>query len=117
MQEKDYQFAVVGGAVVTQENTGDNAEDDANLEGIFIADFGIFRFSTPKTELRTTLNFWPSITDWGRVRTNFDITLGQEIISDDMSISLTAYATHDNQPPSDAANGDFGIVTSLDFSF
>ena len=51
------------------------------------------------------------------MRSNFDISLAQEIMDDDMTISLTAYATHDNQPPTDAANGDFGVVTSLDFMF
>jgi hypothetical protein len=117
LQTQDYQFALVGGAVATQENTGPADEDDANMEGIIIGDFSIYRFSTPKTQLRTTLTVWPSITDWGRVRANFDISLGQEIIDDDMSISLTAYATHDNQPPTDAANGDYGIVTSLDYTF
>jgi hypothetical protein len=117
LQQTDYDLAIVGGAVATQENTGDADEDDANVEGILIGDFSIYRFSTPKTSLRTTLTFWPSLTDWGRVRSNFDITLGQEIIDDDLSISLTAYATHDNQPPTDAANGDYGIVTSLDYTF
>ncbi|MCZ6831243.1 MAG: hypothetical protein O7F73_16965 [Gammaproteobacteria bacterium] len=67
--------------------------------------------------MQTTLTVWPSITDWGRVRTNFDVTLGQEIIDDDISIPLPAYATHDKQPPTIAANDDYGIVTSVDFSF
>ena len=117
LQTRDYQLAIVGGAVATQENTGDADEDDTNVESIFIADFGLYRFNTPKTQLRSTLTVWPSITDWGRVRSNFDVSLGQEIFNDDISISLTAYASHDNKPPSDAANGDFGIVTSLDFTF
>ena len=45
------------------------------------------------------------------------LALGQEVINDDISISLTAYATYDNQPPSDAAREDYGFITSLDYSF
>ena len=117
LHTRDHQFALVGGPVATQENTGDADEDDTNVKGIIVGDLSLYRFNTPKTQLLTSLTVWPSITDWGRVRANVDISLGQEIIDDDMSISLTAYATHDNQPPTDAANGDFGIVPSLGYTF
>lgn len=116
-QRKDSQISLMVGAVATRENTVSGAENDTNIEGIFIGDYGLFKFATPKTELRSTLTIWPSITDWGRVRGNFDITLGQEIINDDISISLSAYMSYDNQPPGDAANEDYAIITSLDYSF
>lgn len=116
-QRKDSQISLVAGAVATAEDpTGESAKD-TNIEAIFIGDYGLFKFATPKTELRTTLTVWPSITDWGRVRSNFDITLGQEVINDDISISLTAYATYDNQPPSGAEEEDYGFITTLDYSF
>jgi hypothetical protein len=116
-QRKDSQFSLVAGAVATQENTIGRSENDTNIEGLLIGDYGLFKFATPKTELRTTLTIWPSITDWGRVRGNLDISLGQEVINDDISISLTAYMTYDNQPPSEAAREDYGFITSLDYSF
>jgi hypothetical protein len=116
-QHKDSQFSLVAGAVATRENTVGRSENDTNIEAIFIADYGLFKFATPKSELRSTLTIWPSITDWGRVRGNLDISLGQEIINDDISISLTAYVTYDNQPPSEAAREDYGFITSLDYSF
>ena len=116
-QRKDSQISLVVGAVATHENTLKGAEDDTNIEAIIIGDYGVFKFATPKTELRTTLTIWPSVTDWGRVRGNFDVTLGQEVINDDISISLSGYVTYDNQPPSGAAKDDYGFITSLDYSF
>jgi len=116
-QRKDSQISLVAGAVATAEDPTGSDANDTNIEAIFIGDYGLFKFATPKTELRTTLTVWPSITDWGRVRGNFDISLGQEIINDDLSISLTAYATYDNQPPTGAEKEDYGFITSLDYSF
>lgn len=116
-QEKDSQFSLVTGLVATRENTVGRSENDTNIEGILIGDYGLFKFATPKTELHTTLTVWPSITDWGRVRSNWDISLGQEIINDDVSITLSAYLTYDNQPPSEAAREDYGVITSLDYAF
>jgi hypothetical protein len=116
-QSKDSQISLVVGAVATRENTVSQSENDTNIEGIIIGDYGLFKFATPKTELRTTLTIWPSITDWGRVRGNWDISLGQQIINDDVSISLSAYLTYDNQPPSEAAREDYGFITSLGYSF
>lgn len=116
-QRKDFQTSLVGGVVATRENTVAQGENDTNLEGIFVADLAWFKFSVPKTDFRTTLTIWPSITDWGRVRGNLDASLGQHVFTDDFSLDLTAFATYDNQPPTGAQKDDFGIITSLSYTF
>ena len=116
-QRKTSQISLVGGLVATHESTVSRTEDDTNLEGIFIGDLALFKFATPKTELRTTLTVWPSITDWGRVRGNLDATLGQEVFTADFSLNLTAYLTYDNQPPSGGQKEDYGFITSLNYAF
>jgi len=116
-QRKDFQTAVVGGVVATRENTTAQGENDTNLEGILVGDLSWFKFSTPKTDFRTTLTIWPSITDWGRVRGNLDANLSQHVWTADFSLDLTAYLTYDNQPPTGAQNEDYGLITSLNYSF
>lgn len=116
-QRKDFQTSLAGGVVATRENTAAKGENDTNLEGIFVGDLAWFKFSVPKSDFRTTLTIWPSITDWGRVRGNLDATLGQHIFTDDFSLDLTTYLTYDNQPPTGGQKEDYGIITSLSYVF
>lgn len=113
----DLQFSLTGGVVATAENTIEGADNDTNLDGLISADLSFFRFTTPKTNFRTSLRVWPSITDSGRVRANWDATIGQEVFTSDFSLDLTLYVTYDSQPPIGAAGEDFGIVTSLNYTY
>lgn len=117
LQSKGSRAAVVAGAVATRENTAAQGENDTNIEAILVGDLAFFKFSVPKTDFRTTLTIWPSITDWGRVRGNLDATLGQHIFTDDFSLDLTAYLTYDSSPPSGGEKEDYGVITSLNYTF
>jgi hypothetical protein len=117
LQSKGARAAVVAGAVATRENTAAQGENDTNIEAILVGDLAFFKFTIPKTDFRTTLTIWPSITDWGRVRGNLDATLGQHIFTDDFSLDLTAYMTYDSSPPSGGEKEDFGIITSINYTF
>ena len=113
----DLQFSLTGGVVATAENTIEGADNDTNLDGLFSADLAFYRFTTPKTNFRTSLRIWPSITDSGRVRANWDATIGQEVFTSDFSLDLTLYVTYDSSPPVGAAGEDYGIVTSLNYTY
>lgn len=116
-QRKNSQIALVGGVVATRENTVAQGENDTNLEGIFVGDLAWFKFTVPKTDFRTTLTIWPSITDFGRVRGNLDATLGQHIFNADFALDLTAYVTYDSRPPSGGEREDYGVITSINYTF
>ena len=103
--------------VATAENTIEGADNDTNLDGLIAADFAFFRFTTPKTNFRTLLRVWPSITDSGRVRANWDATVGQEVFTSDFSLDLTVYVTYDSRPPVWAAQADYGVATSLNYTY
>ncbi|MDH3511304.1 MAG: DUF481 domain-containing protein [Gammaproteobacteria bacterium] len=113
----DLQISLTGGVVATAENTIVGAENATNLDGLIAADLSFFRFTTPKTNIRTSLRVWPSITDSGRVRANWDATVAQEVFTSDFSLDLTVYATYDSSPPIGAAGEDYGIVTSLNYTY
>jgi hypothetical protein len=113
----DFHFSLTGGVVATAENTIEGADNATNLDGMIAGDLAFFRFSTPKTNLRTSLRVWPSITDSGRVRANWDATLGQEVFTADFSLDLTVYVTYDSSPPIGAAGEDYGIVTSINYTY
>jgi len=109
-------FSVSGGVLATQENP-ENADSENNLEGIFAARYRYFRFATPERTFDTSLSIYPSITDFGRVRTNLRSTFKLEFI-EDLFWSMEFYATHDNQPLSeDVEKTDYGLITAIGWSY
>ncbi len=110
-------FDVLAGLNVTDERfTGE--EDRANsLEGLLAAEYYYFRFDSPKTDVTTSLFAYPSLTDFGRVRLDFDFYVAYEILSD-FTIGLTIFDKFDSRPPSgDAAKNDFGTNLSVGWKF
>ncbi|MEM1081030.1 MAG: DUF481 domain-containing protein, partial [Pseudomonadota bacterium] len=76
-----------------------------------------FRFDSPELDLSTSLEIIPSLTESGRIRGEFDITLNWEIVND-LSWQLNFYDSYDNRPPTEAASeNDFGVTTSLAYDF
>ncbi|NOR19910.1 MAG: DUF481 domain-containing protein [Xanthomonadales bacterium] len=109
-------FSVSGGLLATQENP-EKADSENNIEGILSARYRYFRYATPERTFDTSLAVFPSVTDFGRIRTNFRSTFKLEFI-EDLFWSMEFYATHDNQPLSeDAEKLDYGIITAIGWSY
>lgn len=86
------------------------------VEGLIRSSFDIFQLNIPTTRLTANINFFPGITESGRIRVNTDINLRNELVRD-LFWDLSFYSSYDNQP-ADGFNGeDYGIVTSLGASF
>lgn len=108
---------VFAGFDVNRELTDSSGEDLSNAEGIVGFYWNLFIYYTPKTNLHVDFTTYPSITDGGRVRTDLDIRLRREIIKDFFA-DLSFYLNYDNRPPSaTASTTDYGLVTSLGYSF
>jgi len=60
---------------------------------------------------------FPSLTESGRYRTDSSVSLRREIVSD-FFLDLSFYYTYDSDPPDALAEtSDYGVVTSLGYSF
>jgi hypothetical protein len=117
LQTNSQDLSLVGALAVNSEWITDSADRDQNLEAMFFTSYNIFRYRHPQTRLTSGLTIFPSLTDWGRVRAEFNSTLRNEIVTD-FFWDLNLYVSYDNQPPDpDAANSDYGIVTGLGWSF
>ncbi len=109
-------WSVTGGlAVVNEQRAGDEAAE-TNLEAILNTDYEFFTYDTPKTTLTTSLTVFPSLTDSGRVRADLEFALRRELISD-LFVELSLYDSYDSRPPVDGTENDYGIVTSLGYTF
>lgn len=107
---------VIGIAATKEWATGDG-DSQESLEGLIGGTWRIFKFNTPKVSLNASVVIYPSITESGRYRTTGNLSLRREIVSD-FYLDLSVYQSFDSDPPDETAEkDDYGITTSLGYSF
>jgi len=87
-----------------------------DIEGIVALNYSLFKYDSPKSNITISAATFPGITDWGRIRLNTNIKLSQEIIKD-FTVGLTFYNSFDNQPPEGSAKNDWGVTTTIGYTF
>jgi putative salt-induced outer membrane protein YdiY len=107
--------ATAGLALVNEQRAGDE-DAETNLEGFLNTEFEYFTYDSPKTSLTTSLTLFPSVTDSGRIRGNFELGLRRELVTD-LFVEISFYNSYDSRPPEEGETNDYGIVTSLGYTF
>ena len=116
VQTSRQELAAYAGAGVTQEYDVDQ-DGRTEVESLFGVQYSYFSFDTPEAKIDASLNVIPSLSQWGRVRGEADLTSSYEIV-DDLFFAVTFYGSYDSEPPPAAnAQSDFGVTTSLGYSF
>ena len=92
----------------------DSVEARNNLEGLISSNYQIFIYDHPKVSLETALNIFPGLTDFGRVRSNFDVNLDWEIFLDFYWV-VSFYFNYDNKPTGNASQSDYRIESSIKY--
>jgi hypothetical protein len=109
-------FSIAGGFDINHEIPNVGAEE-TNLEAVGMLTYEYYKYSSPERKFSTRLLVFPSLTDMGRWRANFDVDFRLEFISDLFWV-LDFYASYDSDPISlRASNSDYGIVSSLAYKF
>jgi hypothetical protein len=118
VQTNRMMLPVVAGLVFNREWAGgDVGQDSYNLEAIVRAEWSVFIYHYPKTDVQFSLDTYPGLSDLGRVRLDFNSRLRREILKD-FFVDLSLYLNFDNRPPSaTASTTDYGFVTSVGYSF
>ncbi|MBL8201577.1 MAG: DUF481 domain-containing protein [Chromatiales bacterium] len=109
-------WSVTGGLAVVNEQLAGDEDAQTSLEGFFNTDYEFFTYDTPKTTLTTSLTVFPSLTESGRVRGSLDFALRRELI-EDLFVEISVYDSYDSEPPEEGEKNDYGIVTSLGYTF
>jgi hypothetical protein len=105
------------GVAANHESVDESGDNRANILGVAGLDWRIYRFSIPETTLTSSLKVFPYLSDFGRVRARLDVTL-QRKFTRALSLNLSLYDDYDSRPPGlDVVNIDYGIVTSLGYTF
>jgi putative salt-induced outer membrane protein YdiY len=109
-------WSVTGGLAVVNEQLAGDEDAQTSVEGLLNTDYEFFTYDTPKTTLTTSLTLFPSLTESGRVRGQLDFALRRELI-EDLFVEISVYDSYDSEPPEEGEQNDYGIVTSLGYTF
>jgi hypothetical protein len=110
------QVATSAGLSVNDERGVDTAATQ-NLEAIMSALLSYFTYDRPKTNLDLSFSYYPSLSDFGRQRLQFDGTIKREVLKD-LFLSLNVFDTFDSRPPNEQSQrNDVGIVFSFGWSY
>lgn len=117
------ELALLGGLVGTSESLQADEVSPASpssqesLEGLLGLEYSRYVYDHPAVDLSARLKAFPSITDTGRTRAQLDLSLRWEVITD-LFWDLSYYNSYDSDPPSASqSTSDYGIVTSIGYSF
>lgn len=115
-QTEHTRLSIFGGLVGTRENYSESLGKPKTTNGDAIAgvDFATFRFN--RTDIRSRLSLFPSLTTPGRTRLQANSDLRIKIVKD-LWWGFHVYENFDSKPPVRADKNDLGVSTSLGWKF
>jgi len=106
-----------GAGLVANNEQGVDVESTNNLEAVFYFEASYFTYDRPKTTVDVGLQYFPSLSDFGRQRVQLNTTFKRELLKD-FILSLSLYDSFDSRPPNAKFDtNDIGIVLSLGWTF
>lgn len=107
----------IGAGLAVNHEIPVDGNEETNLEGVGMFTYDYFKYTDPERSWATNLWLFPNLSDWGRWRASFTTDFRLELVSD-FFWKLGAYASYDSDPISvDASGSDYGISSSLGYSF
>jgi len=105
------------GIFVNNEKTIDTEKRTTNIEGLVAVSYKWFKYQSPKIDVVSSASLYPSFTVAGRYRFEYELKAKFEIITD-LYLSLSLYDNYDSKPSeTDPAKNDWGVITSIGYSF
>lgn len=109
-------FSLGGGLDINRELPVEGTAE-TNLEAVGMVTYEYFKYSSPQRNFKLELRVFPSLTDFGRWRTNLTSDFRLELVSD-LFWKMGVYFDYDSAPiSSDAASSDYGIVSGVSYKF
>ena len=106
--------AGAGLAASTEKESDGNTRD--SIEAQLSTSVRMFRYDHPKTDVTASLSVLPSLTESGRVRSEFSLRAKREFITD-LFFEISVYNSYDNKPAEGAVTNDWGLSTSIGYTF
>ena len=110
-------FITTVAMLINQETSDDGNNKQINYEGLVRFDYRIFRYRDPEIDLTAYFDFFPSFTIKDRYRTDLNLKLKYELFKD-FYFGISFYHNLDTKPPESAiSTSDWGITTSIGYTF
>ena len=107
----------IGAGLDVNDERGVDVESTRNVEAVFLATTSYFTYDRPTTNLDIRVQYYPSLSNRGRRRVQFDSSVKQELLKD-LYVALTLYDSYDSRPPNPSAErNDIGIVASIGWTY
>lgn len=98
-----------------ENENGQLTPNSLDLEGLIKFEYRFFSNNEPEFNIHPYLILYPSLTDWGRLRSDFNIDLKFELLHN-LFFTTTFYNQLDTKSEK-GSKVDYGIITSFGFSF
>ena len=109
-------ISFMGGLVGTRENERDALESENSLEAAAAISLDWFRHDDPELDVSMLFSVYERLSDSSRTRGNFDVDLRWELLND-FFWGFSIYYSFNTKPTGEAEREDYGVVTSIGWSF
>ena len=108
---------ILGGGLTGNNEQGVDTAATQNIEGLINFKMQYYKYSHPKTNFDFSVQYYPSLSDWGRQRLQINSDVKRELWRD-FYVSLSGYDTFDSAPPNpSSASNDIGVVISISWTY
>lgn len=115
VQTNTRQFSMTAGLVGTRESFTGSDDSTTQAEGRLQIRY-LSRHRDPDSSFSLTTNIFPLLEDFSQYRAETDISFKREFV-EDLFFEVLLYHSYVSEPPTGAESGDYGITTSLGYSF
>ena len=115
IQTNKNQLSLTAGVVGTRESFIGDTESTVNAEGLLALKY-LHRNVDPETSISFTTNVYPLLEDLSSYRAETDLSFRREFI-EDLFFDVTVYRSYLSDPPEGGVSTDYGVTTSLGYSF
>ncbi len=116
VQSRKQEWSVVTGLALLREDF-ETEETNESLEAVFGTQYTFFRYDEPEANIDGSLMLLPSLTESGRFRSELQLRSRYEIVSD-LFFEISLYSSYDSDAVSETGEkSDYGVTTSLGYSF
>jgi hypothetical protein len=107
----------LGAGLAFNDERGVDVEPTQNLEALLMFQTSYYTYDRPRTNLDTTMQYYPSLSDPGRQRLQLDAAVKRELLKD-LFASISVFYTIDTRPPNpDADTYDVGVLWSIGWTY
>jgi hypothetical protein len=105
------------GVAVNLERPFDDTDPDQNLEAVGTIRYQHYKHNIPKRNIDVYFRLMPSLTQSNRVRADFTLDFKWEVV-ENFYFGTEFYTSYDSSPASpEASDVDYGVISSVGYSF